>query len=63
MVKDDNSDGEAGGLGPAAMLLRLLVEGGYLGAEWAGCERAPHYYVEVKAMMGLCKAPFFISDA
>lgn len=60
---DDGGDGEAAGPGPAAVLLRLLVEGGYLGAEWAGRARAPRCYVEVKATMGPCEAPFFMSDA
>lgn len=63
VIEDDGGDGEAGGPGPAAVLLHLLVEGGYLGAEWAGRTRAPRCYVEVKATMGPCEAPFFMSDA
>lgn len=63
VIEDDGGDGEAGGPGPSAVLLRLLMEGGYLGAEWAGRARAPRCYVEVKATMGPCETPFFMSDA
>lgn len=63
IIIEDDGDGETEEAGAAAALMRLLVAGGYLGAEWAGRARAPRCYVEVKATMGTCAAPFFMSDA
>lgn len=49
--------------GAALALVALLVRGGYLGGDWAGRATAPTCYVEVKATMGPCGTPFFMSDA
>lgn len=54
-------DGENGGA--ASALVGLLVRGGYLGGDWAGRATAPRCYVEVKATMGPCGTPFFMSNA
>jgi hypothetical protein len=63
IVIEDGSGDEAEAGAAAATLLRLLVAGGYLDSEWTGRARAPRCYVEVKATMGGCGAPFFMSDA
>ena len=47
----------------AATLIGLLLQGGYLGTEWANRIRPPRCYIEVKATMEPCGTPFFMSDA
>lgn len=61
IIVDDDDSGAAA----AAALVRLLVEGGYLpaDADAAGSRQVRRCFVEVKATMGPCGAPFYMSDS